>query len=625
MSIKEKIIKKFLEKKCPDFLKIRNLIDKNIDLIENNFDEKEDNINKTFLLKGFMQSRKTWAIISIALEYYMRINTTVIIITENKLNALEQLTKRINEVISEFKFFLKEEKEEKLFKILSCQRGKKAKKKEINNAMNRIKPRIYFCMRNKKDIEPLNEIIEKTEKKFILIEDESDAIDTNTECNAQLSLNQLKEYSKINYFITATAITTLMKESIKKENLLILSKPENYKDLITFNFIKLENSKSITSNEDNLFEQDENIKTYISNFSEKKPYEIELWNNQKHPVITLIRIGIIIEPQIKLAKYIDKNYSEKIITITYNGTNITLRGKILPQKKISIENEESNFFKKVHHFSKIHIGSIISYLQNNIDCERIIIIAGKMADRGITFGNSNYNECLEEKKVPWHLTEMYYLASKTTEQPNLLQSAGRLCGCYPDNIPLTIYSNVCEDIIKAYHIQEELIIRAKEMETEIETTIDKIIPTLKIKSEKCSKRKITNRSVVCNLNQVKDDSKEGGWNWLKTLNKIRNEEIKNLEDLKNERKNWAKIIKLNLTKNDREIYEKIKEKLKKGKNKSFKKTELIKKLFPENYQKIINHTWHWTDNEKYFIMVDSKTKGLILQQREDKLWYIKYN
>jgi transposase InsO family protein len=185
------------------------------------------------------------------------------------------------------------------------------------------------------------------------------------------------------------------------------------------------------------------------------------------------------------------------------------------------DDSKSLFANGVHTFADCQIGEVLTYLQEigTAKFPRIMILAGKMADRGITFGSANYADCMARHCVPWHLTEMYYLAAKSTDQPNLLQAC-RLCGIYVDNIPLTFYSNAVDDIVKAYHVQEELIERARA--AEISATNERnlacrsmkdIIPTIPIAREKCPKRRFVGQKVPCRVKRVKDDSKEGGWDW----------------------------------------------------------------------------------------------------------------
>jgi hypothetical protein len=625
---KNKVTKEYLYDICPDFHNIKKLIDKTIKT-KVDYDNNIDSENKTFLIKGFMQSKKTWAIIATALYYYQVYNTTVFIITENKLSALEQLSNRINEEFNKYKKFIKTKNIDDVFKILCGKRGKYTNENELTQAMNKVKPRIYFCMRSKTDIQPINNILENLNKNYVIIQDESDAIDTNTTCDAQAELDKLKENAKTIFHVTATALTTLMKDDIDKGHVVVMKKPENYKDLPTFNFVNLDNESNPSSGKaDNPFENDPNLEDYIRKLSKKESYEVDFWGGQKHPVISLIRVGMTVEPQLKIAKYIHKNY-KNIVTITYNGTGITMRGSSLPDKSVIVEGEKSHYYRNVHNFSELHIGNVISYLQNNIQTDIIVILAGKMADRGITFGNSSYKECVEKKQVPWHLTEMYYLASKTTEQPNLLQTVGRLCGCHLDNIPLTLYSNVCNDIIKAYHAQEELIERARK--ARFETNIIKdIIPEISMNKDKCSSRRFTTSSVYCRINKVDDDSKDGGWDWEKLgfIDKKEDEKQEiidpNLED---------EIIWVNSSKLSQSLiilYEQIKNIMKD--EEEIKRSNLQKKLhelMPNiNKQGLYRKISNLHDIKMgYCKNISDKNKtGIVFYRKKNSIeWTVKYN
>jgi hypothetical protein len=84
----------------------------------------------------------------------------------------------------------------------------------------------------------------------------------------------------------------------------------------------------------------------------------------------------------------------------------------------------------------------------------IVIVAGDMADRGISFVSTNRK---------WHVTSMYYVPPVGASIANKIQAAGRLCGNFNDAIPLKMYSprQVLVDVLKGIHIQEEMLSRAK--------------------------------------------------------------------------------------------------------------------------------------------------------------------
>lgn len=550
----------FLDDLCPDFAKFREMID--MDMIEtpteveyksytesksdsagsdkeNREEEQEpgrstkhvklwniqaDPNMKCRVIKGFMQSKKTWIMVATALYYYIVYRIPVFIVIENKIDACEQMLARIKQIFARYMDRIDKrdarENFETFFKFLDVKRGKTVSDDQFRDAMSGKRPRIFVALRSEYDLKPVNDIIdEKVTKRYALIIDESDAIDTNSDSKAQLELNRLKDNASLIWGVSATVLTPLMKEDIDCGNVFVMRRPENYKDLTTFNFRKLERpAEYCDSVDDKPFEKDQNLKGYISDFAKTKPYMVSIWGGQKHPAVSLVRVGTTIEPQLKVAAYVAEKYGNRITTITYNGTGLTLRGKNLPKEPIVLpDGSRSDYSESIHTFADCQIGTALAYLQENGGTAmfpRIMIMAGKMADRGITFGSSHYAECMAKHQVPWHLTEMYYLAAKGTDQPNLLQACGRLCGIYVDNIPLTIYSNACDDIVKAYHAQEELIERAREMASiAVGRLMKDLIPNVPMTRDKCARRRFTAPKVSCRLKRVKDDSNDGGWDW----------------------------------------------------------------------------------------------------------------
>jgi len=267
---------------------------------------------------------------------------------------------------------------------------------------------------------------------------------------------------------------------------------------------------------DDPFKKDKNLRSYIKDFSATKPISLSApFKNQKHPRYALVRIGKTIEPQVKLSEYVYKKFGDKIVSITYNGgdSGISLRGKKLP-KNILLSTPNGEKFSEskegVHTFKNCHIGSIIEYLQS-LGVEkipRIMVFAGVLADRGISFGACNYTERLFKNLVPWHLTELYFVASRTTNLANCIQIASRICGVFPDKIPLCIYSNACEDIRKCYHLQKELLERSVKRSVD-EKEASTVLTSLPISSCKIPK----NRKVISGLKKVNDDIVYGGYDW----------------------------------------------------------------------------------------------------------------
>lgn len=485
--------------------------------------------NRYRILKGFMQSRKTWAIISTALYYLLKYRMSTFIVVQNSLDASEQLMSRIKGVFRDYKKHMEDEKLkdqfEKLFKVLDCERGKTVSSRSLERAMNGSAPQVFIVIRNSKDITPVNNTVEKLHThRYIVMIDESDFNDSGSKSAVQVALSTLKERAGLVYDVTATPMTSLMKEDIDTGNVVVLSKPDGYKGILTVQCFDLKKPAEYCAKvDDNPFLKDKNLKKYIRDFAKTKPHKCRsFWGKQLHPRYSLVRLGSVIKPQLKVAAWVNKCYGNKIVAITYNGSGhgVTLRGSALPEETIFLEDgTESKYTKGVHYFSNgLHVGKIIAYLQNNggvMKYPRIMVFAGTLADRGISFGTSEWGECLRDRVYPWHLTEMYFIAAKSMSQSNLLQAAGRLCGVYPDNIPLSLYTNAGDDVYKSFGLQEELIQRAKNarVKASFHRLAKELIPELAISREKCSNRRPTAPRVGCPLRKVESDFLYGGMDW----------------------------------------------------------------------------------------------------------------
>lgn len=485
--------------------------------------------NRYRIIKGFMQSRKTWAIISSCLYYLLKYRMSTFIVVQNSLDACEQLLSRIRGVFSEYVGYMEKEdlkgQFEELFKVLDCDRGKTVSSRDLEKAMNGHTPRVFIIIRNIKDINAVNNTIEKLQtRRYVVMIDESDFNDSGSQAGVNDELSLLKENAGLIYDVTATPMTSIMKEDIDAGNVIVLSKPDGYKGILSVQCYNLpKKAEYCTSVDDDPFVKDKNLRKYINDFAKTKPHNCRsYWGRQKHPRYSLVRFGKVINPQLRVASWVYKHHGDKIVTITYNGSScgVSVRSKLLPTSSIILDDgTKSKYEQGVHNFPNgLHVGKVIAYLQNNGGVEkyhRIMVLAGSLADRGISFGTCDWGSCIRKRVYPWHLTEMYFIAAKGMNQANLLQASGRLCGVYPDNTPLSLYTNAGDDIYKAFGLQEELIARARQarITSTFKRLAKELIPDLAISKEKCSKRKITAPSVSCRLRKVEDDFLHGGMNW----------------------------------------------------------------------------------------------------------------
>lgn len=511
---------------------------------------------KNKIVKGYVQSKKTWAIISISLYYLFKYRKSSFIVVRNNIDDFVQIKSRITGVLdylfSQGGSVLRKEIEH-FFHYLDVNRGRSATSQELADSFLGVDPRIYVCMRNSTDLLSLHNNMKDVSGDFSVIIDEIDDIDNGRDADSQLYLEMLKERAGSIWGVTATPMTSLMKEQVERGNVFVLSRPEWYKDIPNFDFRDLPLPASYaTKVEHDLFDFDPNLKGYLEDFDSTQPFECPFWK-QSHPRISLIRVGAAVEPQLRVASYIQKNHPG-ITVITYNGSayGITLRGCGVPKEGFKgISKAVDNH----HLFTGMHISEVLGLLEKRgVSLHpRIVILAGKKADRGISFVSSSFADTEKTNTIKWHLTELYLVVAKTTTQSNLLQIAGRLCGVFRDNIPLTIFSNAGEDIIKAYWIQDELIERAREIQHN-SLLMNELIPEIPISREKCTTRRITSLGVACNLTKVFEDY---GWDWEAEGKTYSGMEMKFGEG------NRSNVVKRSLTLEElqfnREVYQHIRE------------------------------------------------------------------
>jgi thymidine kinase len=494
---------------------MRRDIDKEMYLRDGIWNVKFSESKRSRMIFGTMQSGKTSLIIATAI-YYSRYNIPVFVILQNSDDARSQFFNRINTQIASFNGIVNNKTTVKQKKGLS--------KKEFRRSSAGNSQLITVLLRNSTDIGFCNEMIEGSDPRYILIIDESDFTDSGKECACDIEIEKLKENASVIWNVSATPMVTLMKETIACKKVYITQKPAGYKDLfnIEYNDLPLTCEHSNNADDDPL-EKDENISSYLLNFEKTEPFFISI-RNQSHPNISLMRVGRVIEPQQKVAMWISEN-TPNITVATFNGgeNGITLRGKGIGKYSIVLSNGVSSVVSKingkyVHKFRNTHISFILEFMQEyGVDrFPRIVILAGQLADRGISFSASHYTTCEENNEVPWHLTEMYYTLSDSSCQPTILQTAGRLCGIYKDDIPLKMYTNGRPDIIKAYTCQEELIARSKSHENE--KVMKYALESTPISKHKCSVRRYTPAHIRSVIKKVEDDCSAGGWDWTTISN-----------------------------------------------------------------------------------------------------------
>jgi hypothetical protein len=489
-----------------------------------NFQDIIEFSEKYMIVKGFMQVGKTNFIISTAI-WFMINGMSSIIVLRNYNGDKDQFIRRVEEYNDMLKKYLGESNLGESKFLIEC---------VVDNIkpshFSSKNPKIIVCIANVCPLKKLTSIIENNpsiSKTYNLEIDEVDYIDSEG-TGVVKELNKLREHCFCSYGVSATILDSTFKRDVEKGNVIILSTPENYKSVVNFKFIHLVYKNSLVTKKDGDAFTDLNLFPYLDEFSKKTPYYVELYGESypecHHPVISLIRVAITNDSNIRLLSDIATQYDFPIMYFQggKGAGRITLhiRSETNP---IKLKNgSKSTIVKKLegdfHVFDNSSPAIVLEWLKNTGGgvkrFPRIMIIAGCMAARCQSFGSSDFNTCLSNKKLAWHLTEMYLSVSTLMDQPELLQTAGRLCVVARDNIQPLMYASkeTCNDLIKAFQIQEELIERARnDLQKQ---SIGKIMESLPMYRKKVATGRSLTKKANYNLNLVSKtvDTESGGWN-----------------------------------------------------------------------------------------------------------------
>ena len=207
---------------------------------------------------------------------------------------------------------------------------------------------------------------------------------------------------------------------------------------------------SVAKTYEEILDSDGNLEPFINWFSKKSPDWS--WNNKKnYPRICLFKISHVIVNQNQIYEGILRDYGDKFVVIVYNGEGIRMnyngmKTTVIGDKTINPDE-----------YVELSIPEVLQYLKDNGGEKRfprIIIISGKLAGRCISYVSLDYD---------WHLTDMYYNPSKSTPIPEMIQSAGRLCGRNrgkAPNLVLHTTEKVSDALYTGFNCTNEIISRA---------------------------------------------------------------------------------------------------------------------------------------------------------------------
>lgn len=462
---------------------------------------------KYISVKGHVQSGKTLFMIH-ATQYFIEQKISCAFILRNSFADREQLYNRLNDIYP-YPHIIK-----------------KVNGKPFSEKKQSI-PHILFSLANSSNLKKLTNKLSSSTVPYVLFIDEVDAVDFGSSVKMEFILD-LKQQAWCTFGISATIMDTLFRENITPDHLLVLNVPQNYRGILNIKTVPFFSDDFLFSSKknDNLSDIPE-LCAFIDNYIHTN--HTDDTNDTNHtPKICLFNICRCIEPYYRLQTDLSHKYPN-LTTLVYNGQGVTYKkGEEEWTKKITIS-QALQFVK-----------------ENKKDHHPLLIFSGDLAGRGISFVSEDYQ---------WHLTDEVLIVAESTDEPDLIQKI-RLCGCYDDDIPLTLYTTekTINDLKKAFYRQEEYISECLKYK-ENKKICRSIICDYPMSYSKFTTRKMTKDHVAYPLNKVK---KNTGWSYdlesyehqehkkdKKDKEKDEKKEEKEKEEKKEEKDNKDIIIKIN--------------------------------------------------------------------------------
>lgn len=463
---------------------------------------------KTIIVSAYCQTGKSTLIIARAVKSVL-LGYTPIILVRNLSADVSQLVKSLNQRIAEMLQMVKDAGIEDSINIdiitnLTGDRNQAS----LTKCLEKRARGMVVALTNTTQLGHIIDLTADHEMKFDLFIDEIDFVDYGTNSSGELCetaqmLATLKKRSHQSFAITATPLDAFFNdEDLKTANhfrmpfsdkyrglpdveVCLLRKPMRYKGLgaaATFEqFVKAD---------ENLMDFFRKIGSPYTRGKLKNKNQANL-NSHYHANISLLKITPFTEAQITLGEGFHNLFPHTPVLV-YNGDGIKIDYEGMTTTEIA-----GKTVRRCE-FADITIQQALQYFKEHPEFvfKDILIIAGVLASRGISFTSSDYE---------WHLNDMYYIPSESATIPEMIQSAGRLCGNNRGKGHLHLHTaeNVATQLYNGYHFTDELIeeamiqpvIEAKEQEEEM--SIGKKMLATDMEMAKFPKgRKMTNKSQV---------------------------------------------------------------------------------------------------------------------------------
>jgi hypothetical protein len=397
------------------------------------FNEKEQ------LIKGETQSGKTNAMLCAALlEVTLRKRNVIMVLRNVKCDAL-QLAKNARTFHEEWDKFSESCGVSQLDNpaFVTQQITSDLDAQTVISDMTRSSrcPRVFVCICNKTELEKAKSIVLFAKDKgrnFTLIVDEADDLSVNRStdginggknANTIDLVQELASVAEKTYYVTATDADILGSKRIAPGNRsrIELAPPQDYRGFKdgSINIVHIG--------------QNDPIKETLRKWIHEEPVmrrDERCWI----PFIGLISLSTTREKKNmnEVADNCHTQFPKMFTTIVYNGDGCTLNYDGMPDEVSHPCSDGTNVSIYKNKPSSLQISDLLQYLKQNNNGQfpqRIVIVAGGLASRGISFVSADYG---------WHLRGMLYTPGKRTSLPDIIQKVGRLCGRNKHGAP-TVY------------------------------------------------------------------------------------------------------------------------------------------------------------------------------------------
>lgn len=424
-----------------------------------------------------------------------------VVILRNSKDDANQLNSRCEQFAEDYKQFIRSKFPTRKVKTLEYAYVGTSSLQKLRESVSR--GRMIIAIANPSQMSKLEEVLVEGTR-YISMIDEADLVagayseEYSGEFRKILHRAVLKNSGKT-YSVTATTFDLIFSsDEIKTSKIYKMKINQNY---CGFRKIKMcrvgkidDDELQPTGKSDSCFIHDKYLRPLLEDLSSRNEHFTRpgdyMYNqvvSQGHPMVLLIKNTRFLEKQRELLNEIVDigNWTEGIV---YNGEGLVIQSRYLSEVRkiaktltkpykvkygVNIGEEIVVGHRETRHEALEKGGKRCLYIKENISfgmqCFReliktgvsvthLVIIADKMADRGISFVSSDHE---------LRLTAQYYVPSSTATMSHKIQAI-RLCGVYNDNLPSMLFAppDVCDDLAKANLGQDELIGRLKSSDSD---------------------------------------------------------------------------------------------------------------------------------------------------------------